>query len=109
MPVEPKAFSTFERQRELAFGTRPALRMPQRTTPDADDAPSTIRLNDATPPVPIPPGHIGPVMLPGTGRLVYWTGRVAIGLRHQRAVHDEPVPQSTLWVQDLMLGAGARL
>ena len=28
----------------------------------------------------IPPGHVGPVVL-GTGRLVWWTGRVAIGLR----------------------------
>ena len=51
----------------------------------------------------IPPGHIGPVVLPGTGRLVYWTGRVAIGLRHQRPTHAEPVSQSALWLQDLML------
>jgi hypothetical protein len=34
------------------------------------------------PPVPVPAGYSGPVMLPGTGRVVYWTGRVAIGLRH---------------------------
>jgi len=65
-----------------------------------------IRTNDATPPVSIPPGHIGPVVLPGTGRLVYWTGRVAIGLRHQPERRDEAVPQSALWVQDLMLGPG---
>ena len=32
----------------------------------------------------VPPGHIGPLVLPGSGRLVYWTGRVAIGLRHER-------------------------
>jgi len=64
---------------------------------------SSIRHNDAVPPVAIPPGHVGPVVLPGTGRLVYWTGRVAIGLRHQRPAHAEPVSQSALWVQDLML------
>lgn len=64
----------------------------------------TVQLKTATPPVAIPPGHIGPVVLPGTGRMVYWTGRVAIGLRHERRAHDAPVPQSTLWVQDLMLG-----
>lgn len=32
-------------------------------------------------PVPVPRGYTGPVTLPGTGRMVYWTGRVAIGLR----------------------------
>lgn len=68
----------------------------------------TIRHHSAMPPVEIPPGHIGPVVLPGTGRLVYWTGRVAIGLRHQptMARQLDPVPQSALWVQDLMLGPG---
>jgi hypothetical protein len=68
--------------------------------------PSPIKLNDAVPPVDIPPGHVGPVVLPGTGRLVYWTGRVAIGLRHQAPARCEVVPQSALWVQDLMLGPG---
>jgi hypothetical protein len=29
----------------------------------------------------IPDGHVGPYVL-GNGRMVYWTGRVAIGLRH---------------------------
>jgi len=69
---------------------------------------ATIRHHSAMPPVEIPPGHIGPVVLPGTGRLVYWTGRVAIGLRHQPSVvrQMDPVPQSALWVQDLMLGPG---
>lgn len=64
-----------------------------------------IRLNDASPPVPIPAGHIGPVVLPGTGRLVWWTGRVAIGLRHEPP-HNHGMPsQSALWVQDLLLAA----
>jgi hypothetical protein len=47
---------------------------------------------------------VGPVVLPGSGRLIWWTGRVAIGLRHQPRPHGEAVSQSALWVQDLMLG-----
>ncbi len=40
----------------------------------------------------IPEGHVGPMALPGTGRLIYWTGRVAIGLRHQiDANYDQEV------------------
>lgn len=70
---------------------------------DSADAPSVIRHNDATPPVAIPPGHIGPVVLPGTGRMVWWTGRVAIGLRHQPTRNFGPIAQSALWVQSLML------
>lgn len=62
-----------------------------------------IQLASDSPPVPVPPGHIGPVMLPGTGRLVYWTGRVAIGLRHKQS-NNEGMSQSALWIQDLMLG-----
>lgn len=64
---------------------------------------SLIRSNDATPPVQIPPGHVGPVVLPGTGRMVWWTGRVAIGLRHQPTRQFGPITQSALWVQSLML------
>jgi hypothetical protein len=64
-----------------------------------------IRLNDASPPVPIPAGHIGPVVLPGTGRLVWWTGRVAIGLRHEPPQHHGVPSQSALWVQELLLAA----
>jgi hypothetical protein len=66
-------------------------------------APSTIRLNDAAPPLAIPPGHVGPVVLPGTGRTIWWTGRVAIGLRHQPTRDFGPITQSALWVQSLML------
>lgn len=69
---------------------------------------SLIRNNDAAPPVQIPPGHIGPVVLPGTGRMVWWTGRVAIGLRHQPTRNFGPITQSALWVQSLMLHGDRR-
>ncbi len=61
------------------------------------------RHDDAQPPVEIPPGHIGPVVLPGSGRLVWWTGRVAIGLRHQPQRPASLPSQSALWLQSLML------
>lgn len=61
------------------------------------------RHDNAPPPVDIPPGHIGPVVLPGSGRLVWWTGRVAIGLRHQPQRHFDMPSQSALWLQSLML------
>jgi hypothetical protein len=66
-----------------------------------------IRLREAVPPVEIPPGHVGPVVLPGSGRLIWWTGRVAIGLRHQPERHHEMPSQSALWLQELMLGRPA--
>jgi len=68
-----------------------------------DDGKDLIRPNDSAPPVAIPPGHIGPVVLPGSGRLIWWTGRVAIGLRHEPERYTQTVSQSALWVQDLML------
>lgn len=75
-----------------------------------DDGRDLIRHNDSAPPVPIPPGHVGPVVLPGSGRLIWWTGRVAIGLRHQPERYTQTVTTSALWVQDLMLSkrGGAR-
>jgi len=60
--------------------------------------------NASAPPVSIPAGHIGPVVIPGTGRTVWWTGRVAIGLRHQPARFIESTAQSSLWIQRLRLG-----
>jgi hypothetical protein len=72
-------------------------------TQDAADGASLIRTNDTTPPVHIPPGHIGPVVLPGSGRMIWWTGRVAIGLRHQPTRNFGPITQSAQWVQSLML------
>ena len=58
--------------------------------------------SSGAPPVAIPVGHVGPFVIPGTGRTVWWTGRVAIGLRHQPQ-RFEPLAQSSLWVQKLML------
>ena len=58
----------------------------------------------AAPPVAIPPGHVGPVTMPGSGRTIWWTGRVAIGLRHQPTRFNEPVTQSSMWIQRLLLG-----
>lgn len=55
-------------------------------------------------PVAVPAGHVGPVALPGTGRMVWWTGRVAIGLRHQAPPRLEALSQSASWIQTLMLG-----
>lgn len=72
-----------------------------RTSPD--DRTRSIRQEGDTPPVAIPAGHIGPVILPGTGRMIWWTGRVAIGLRHVPSRRHEPISQSALWVQNLML------
>ena len=76
------------------------------TNHGATDGAFLIRTHEASPPVQIPPGHIGPVVLPGTGRMVWWTGRVAIGLRHQATCNFGPVTQSALWVQSLMRQSG---
>jgi hypothetical protein len=62
----------------------------------------------SAPPVDIPPGHVGEFVIPGTGRRVWWTGRVAIGLRHQPVRSMETTTQSSMWIQTLMLG-GRRL
>jgi len=75
-------------------------------TQDAVQGGSQIRTNEAAPPIHIPHGHVGPVVLPGTGRMVWWTGRVAIGLRHQPTRNFGPITQSALWVQSLMLRSG---
>jgi hypothetical protein len=68
--------------------------------------PATIRRPGDAPPVEIPAGHVGPVVLPRTGRLVWWTGRVAIGLRHEPVHHYDPPGRSALWLQELMLAKG---
>ena len=79
----------------------------QRKGSSIDGARSAVQRSAGIPQVSIPPGHVGPFVLPGSGRLVYWTGRVAIGLRHERRGDvDAPVSQSALWVQNVMLGPG---
>lgn len=67
--------------------------------------PNTIDHAASAPPVTIPPGHVGEFVIPGTGRTVWWTGRVAIGLLHKPVRYFEPVGQSSLWIQKLMLGS----
>lgn len=74
----------------------------------AAPAPS-IRRPHAAPPVDIPPGHVGPVVLPGGGRTVWWTGRVAIGLRHQPKRQFDGLSQSALWLQELLLQRRGKL
>jgi len=65
--------------------------------------------SSTVPPVPIPPDHIGEFVIPGTGKRIWWTGRVAIGLRHQPVRCLDPVATSSLWIQTLMLGRSRRL
>lgn len=38
-----------------------------------------------------PLGHVGEFVIPGTGRRVWWTGRVAIGLLYQPQRFVAPV------------------
>ena len=66
-----------------------------------------IDRNAAVPPMAIPPGHVGEFVIPGTGRRVWWTGRVAIGLLHQPEAHFGASSQSALWIQDLLRGKSA--
>jgi len=70
------------------------------------DATTTIRLNqDAALTINLPSDYTGPVTLPGNGRTVYWTGRVAIGLRHQATQFTNGMGQSAVWIQNLLLAA----
>lgn len=73
---------------------------------EATDTTPAIRLHAEAPPATIPNGHVGPFYLPGSGRLIWWTGRVAIGLRHEPA-QQEAIGSSALWLQDLMLRRAA--
>ena len=54
--------------------------------------------------IDIPKGHTGPVSLSGTGRTVWWTGRVAIGQRYEPPRHSQSSGLSALWLQDVLLG-----
>ena len=58
--------------------------------------------------IEVPKGHIGPVLLSETGRTIWWTGRVAIGLRYQRPRYSESYGQSALWLQDVLLGCSQK-
>ncbi|WP_200225519.1 hypothetical protein [Rubrivivax gelatinosus] len=73
-----------------------------------DETPNPIRHNTSAPPVALPAGHVGPVMLPGTNREIWWTGRVAIGLRYEPPAPREPISRSAAWVQSLMLAWSRR-
>lgn len=53
--------------------------------------------------IEIPKGHQGPVLLSGTGRMVWWTGRVAIGLRYEPPRYVESHSESALWMQGILL------
>ena len=65
----------------------------------------SIRHQRDAAPLNMPADYIGPVTLPGNGKKVYWTGRVAIGLRHQATQFTNLPGQSALWIQDLLLAA----
>jgi hypothetical protein len=67
-----------------------------------------IHFHGDAPAVEIPDGYTGPVTLPGNGRTIWWTGRVAIGLRHQAQTFSETTSQSALWIQGLLLAARRR-
>jgi len=55
-------------------------------------------------PCPVPEQATpGLVALPGTGRLVWWTGRVAIGLRYQRAGEGTSTSSTSAWLQNVLL------
>ena len=60
--------------------------------------------SESAPPVAIPRGHVGEFVIPGTGKLIWWTGRVAIGLHHRPVRCVDPMAQSALWIQRLLRG-----
>lgn len=53
--------------------------------------------------VDIPRGHVGRLTLPGSEREIWWTGRVAIGLRFERRHGQGAHGQSAAWLQELLL------
>ena len=50
----------------------------------------------------------GLLTLPGTSRTVWWTGKVAIGLRYERQPARQ-TSRSEEWIQQLLLQAQARV
>jgi len=63
---------------------------------------ASIQHHHDAPPVDLPSGYVGPAWLPGTGRMIFWTGRVAIGLRHEPAPRVASAANGD-WLQSLML------
>lgn len=57
----------------------------------------------SAPPVPIPRDHVGEFVMPGSGRRIWWTGRVAVGLRYEREPVTKEQARSARWVQALLL------
>lgn len=63
----------------------------------------------SAPPVEIPRDHVGEFVIPGTGKHVWWTGRVAIGLRYEPPRRCDATRESSRWLQSLLLRrTGAR-
>jgi hypothetical protein len=68
----------------------------------------SIVLNREALPIEIPAGYTGPLTFPGNGKTVWWTGRVAIGLRHEQP-RRELMTQSSEWIQELLLERQPRM
>lgn len=45
-------------------------------------SPTSIPSVQDAAPLSLPSGYVGPAVLPGSNRPIWWTGRVAIGLRY---------------------------
>jgi len=60
-----------------------------------------IHHSESAPPPSLPPGYTGYAVLPHS-RLIYWTGRVAIGLRYERP-RTHHVTSAELFAQDQLL------
>ena len=67
-----------------------------------------VRHAGAQPPCALPPGHVGLVTLPGTSREIWWTGRVAIGLRFEGHRAPGGISQSAEWLQRVLLNRRSR-
>lgn len=68
---------------------------------------AAIQPSHNAPPIPLPAGYVGPILLPGTHRQVWWTGRVAIGLRYDPMREAAAPGASAEWLQTVMLRPSA--
>lgn len=68
--------------------------------------PAWESIHDVWSGISVPKGHVGPVLLSATGRTVWWTGRVAIGLRYEPPRHAQSVGRSAEWLQGVLLHCG---